>query len=295
MAKSMTSSPEITRAAFERDDFDKMCLFTGQPVELTRRGEHVLPRWLIDDYELNHRRIEIGWPGSPAAIKEFRSRADPEANGTFGVLEDLVKRGQASVDQLHLWQKKISTGMTLCHWRLAQNARHPHAPTDFDTRFLVCALDDFRADFKKFANKHPVPRSGSTLVLPTRVPDGWLAHLFGCDIHRGETLDALMPFAMVAVTHQSHLIVSVLYDSGREFETSRLAKEWNALKLDQSESACTVAAALAVAFSEFLFQARRATFGTESEAFDALLKRIGYQIGLDIDPETRGFRPRSLA
>jgi hypothetical protein len=89
----MTSIPVMLKATFERDDFDEMCLFTGAPVKRTKQGEHVIPRWLIDDYELNHRHIEMGWPGSLAAIKQFRARADPTANGTFGDLESCVKQG----------------------------------------------------------------------------------------------------------------------------------------------------------------------------------------------------------
>ena len=37
-------------------------------------------------------------------------RRDPVANGAFGDLENRVKLGQATPDELHLWQKKISAG-----------------------------------------------------------------------------------------------------------------------------------------------------------------------------------------
>ena len=175
----MTSNPVMPKATFEREDFDEMCLFTGAKVERTKQGEHVIPRWLIKEYELNRQRIEMGWPGSLADIKQFRARADPTANGTFGDLESRVKQGETSLDHLHLWQKKISVGMMLCHWRMAQNKHHLKAPGDFDTRHLVFALEDFRSDFKKYSNSQSIPRNGSTLILPTSVPGGWLAHLFG--------------------------------------------------------------------------------------------------------------------
>lgn len=291
----MTSIHVMPKAMFDRDDFDEMCLFTGAPVKQTRQGEHVIPRWLIDDYELNCRRIEMGWPGSLADIKQFRTRADPIANGTFGNLESRVKLGEASLDHLHLWQKKISVGMTLCHWRMAQNKRHPQAPGDFDTRHLAFVLKDFRGDFKKFSDRQPVPRNGSTLVLPSSVPGGWLAHVFGSAVSVGEARDALMPFGMVAVTHQNKLIVSVFNDPEREFESSRLVKEWKALKLDECSKATGVAAALAVIYSEFLFKARAETLGTEGEGFDAMLKGIGYQLGLDIDPTTHQYQRRRTA
>lgn len=291
----MTSISVMSKAKFERDDFDEMCLFTGAPVNRTRQGEHVIPRWLIEEYELNHRRIEIGWPGSLAEIKEFRTRADPTANGKFGNLENRVKLGGTSLDHLHLWQKKISVGMTLCHWRMAQNKYHPQAPGDFDKRHLVFALEDFRSDFKKFSTEQPVPRNGSTLVLPTSIPGGWLAHVFGSTAFSGEVHDALMPFGMVAVTHQNKLIVSVLYDTEREFESSRLVKEWKELKLNECSNAPTLAAALAVAFSEFLFKVMAENLGAVGEGFDSLLKGIGYQLGLDINPATHQYQPRRTA
>lgn len=285
----------MLRTSFERNDFDSMCLFTGAPCKQTKQGEHVIPRWLIDDYELNSRSIEMGWPGSLAVIKQFRTRADPTANGTFGVLENCVKLGHASLDELHLWQKKISVGMTLCHWRMAQNGNHPRAPGDFDPRHLVIALEDFRSDFKKFSEGQPVPRKGSTLVLPTSVPGGWLAHVFGSTTVSGEKHDTLMPTGMLAVTHLNKLIVSVFYDSEHEFESSRLVKEWKANKLDECANAPKVAAALAVAYSEFFFKARAENLFTEGEGFDATLKGIGYQLGLDIDPITNMYQPRRKA
>jgi len=288
----MTSIPVIRRAAFERDDFDEMCLFTGTPVKRTKQGEHVIPRWLIDDYELNHKRIEMGWPGSLASIKEFRTRADPIANKAFGYLENRVKLGESSLDNLHLWQKKISVGMMLCHWRMAQNEHHPRAPEDFDTRHLVITLKDFRRDFQKFSVEQFVPRNGSTLVLPTNIPGGWLAHVFGSTMFLGEVYDALMPYGILALTHQDKLIVSVFHDPEREFESSRLIEEWHALKLYECSNAPRVASALAVIYSEFLFKAQVETLGNEGEGFNAMLKGIGYQFGLDIDPATHQYSLR---
>ncbi|WP_044529417.1 hypothetical protein [Herbaspirillum sp. B65] len=288
----MTTPSVMRKDDFERDDFDEMCLFTGAPVKKTKNGEHVIPRWLIDDYELNYRNIEMGWPESLAVIKEFRTRADLTANGAFGVLENRVKQGQASLDELHLWQKKISVGMMLCHWRMAQNKHHPKAPGDFDTRHLVFTLEDFRNDFKRFSSEEPVPREGSTLVLPTSLPGGWFAHVFGSTVCEGEVHDALMPSGMVAVTHQDQLIISVFYDPEHEFESSRLVQQWSEVKLDVCADASRVAAALAVAYSDFLFKARCETFGIRGEGQNLLLQGIGYQLGLDIDPVTHQYRRR---
>ena len=284
----------MTKAAFEREDFDEMCLFTGAPVKKTRKGEHVIPRWLIDDYELTSRKIEMGRPGSLAQIRQFRSRADPVANGAFGDLENRVKLGQATPDELHLWQKKISAGMVLNHWRLAQNERHPLAPANFDARHMVFVLEDFRADFKKFADNQPVPRAGSTLVLPTSVPGGWLAHVFGStvkDLDKGH--DAILSFGMVAITHRHNLIISVLYDPDREFESSRFATEWKSNKLGDCSNVSKITAALAVAYSEFMFTANAEAFGTKDENYDGLLKGVAYQLGLDVDPCTMQYRFRT--
>jgi hypothetical protein len=286
----MISTPTILRSEFERDDFDQMCLFTGAPVKQTSKGEHVIPQWLIDDYELNHKKIKLGLPGGEADMSQFRTRADPTANGDFGVLEDKVKRGVCSHDELHLWQKKISAGMTLCHWRMAKNKHHPKAPGNFDSRYLLIALNDFRSDYEKFALKQPVPREGSTLVLPTKVPGGWLAHVFGATTVEGDENDAILPFGMLAVSHNSKLIVSVFNDSSQEFESSQLATEWTAKNLDTCSDAPKVAAALAITYSEFVFNARREILKTEGHGFDELCKGIATQFGLDIDPKTRRYQ-----
>ena len=110
----------------------------------------------------------------------------------------------------------------------------------------------------------------------------------------GEVNDTLMPFGMLAVTHQDKLIVSVFNDPEHEFESSRLVKEWHALKLDECSNAPKVAAALAVTYSEFLFKAQSEIFGNKGAEFDAILTGIGYQLGLDIDPATRQFSLRRI-
>ena len=116
--------------------------------------------------------------------------------------------------------------------------------------------------------------------------------MFGSTVFQGEKLDALLPFGMLAVTLQNKLIVSVFHDPEREFESSRLVKEWQAQNLDKCSDAPRVAAALAVIYSEFVFKARAETLATEGEGFEALLKGIGYQLGLDIDPKTHEYSPR---
>ncbi|AOI75252.1 hypothetical protein WS54_02640 [Burkholderia sp. NRF60-BP8] len=282
----------MTREQFERDDFNDRCLFTGVPIEGKKKGEHVIPRWLIEDYGLQAQRIEMGDTTRQAAMKEFRSPADPVANGKFGALEDKVKRGLASIDELHLWQKKISAGMVLNHWRMARNVCHPGAPIQFDTRYLAFALQDFRKEFSEYLAA-PYARTGSTLCLPTRVPSGWIAHSFGAVIKEHDAgHDAILPFCMVAVSHGGQLIVSVLFDPEQTFESHRLAQEWAARKLDVSVSPLPVQAALAVSFAEHITAAGEAAFG-EPQAFDPLLELVAYQLGIEIDLATWHYRPRA--
>lgn len=289
----MTLRPSICQADFERGDFYEKCLFTGKAVKKTKHGEHVIPGWLIRDYQLQDHRIVMGWPGGIANINMFRTRADFKANNKFGELEDPIKRGEWTTDTLHLWQKKISAGMILCHWHMAQDKYHPERPQKFDNRHLVITLNDFRADFEKFANGQPVPRNGSTLVLPTMLPDGWLAHVFGSAVMDIGKYDALQPFGMLVVTHKGKLIVSVFHDSDLTFEQSNLQNEWSTENLDTCVDAPRIAAALALKYSQFVFKEQTEGLGHQATVYDDLLKYIGAQLGLDIDPKTNTYSLRN--
>lgn len=282
----------MTREQFERDDFNDRCLFTGVPITGKKKGEHVIPRWLIEDYGLQGQRIEMGDAARQAAMKEFRSPADRDANGAFGKLEEKIKLGRASIDELHLWQKKISAGMVLNHWRMARNVRHPGAPLQFDARYLAFALQDFRMEFAEHLSG-PYARTGSTLCLPTCIPSGWIAHAFGATVKEHDAgHDAILPFGMVAISHRGQLIVSVLFDPERTFESHRLKQEWAAAKLDVSQSPLPVQTALAVGFTEYIAAASEETFG-EPQPFDRLLEMVAYQLGIEIDPATAQYGPRA--
>ncbi|MCA8253101.1 hypothetical protein LGM89_07490 [Burkholderia sp. AU31624] len=286
------TEPRMTREQFERDDFNDRCLFTGAPIEGKKKGEHVIPRWLIADYGLQNQRIEMGDAVHQATMKDFRSPADPVANGKFGDLENKIKCGLASIDELHLWQKKISTGMALNHWRMARNVRHPGAPLPFDARYLAFALQDFRKEFGEYLEGRYV-RTGSTLCLPTRIPSGWLVHAFGTTVREHDAShDALLPFGLVALSHCGQLIVSVLFDARRRFEALRLKQEWSALRLDVSESPLPIQAALAVGLTECITAASETAFG-EPPAFDPLFEHIAYQLGIEVDPATAQYRARA--
>lgn len=281
----------LTRDEFERDDFADRCLFTGVPVR-KRKGEHVIPRWLISDYGMQDRKFEMGGPRHLAAMREFRAPAVVDANNKFGALENRVKLGQATRDELHLWQKKISVGMVLNHWRLSRNTHHPSAPYPPELRHLPFALKDFQSEFIVFTEGKYI-RTGSTLVLPTKIPAGWMAHAFGATVvNYSDTHDAILPFGLVAISHRSELIISALHDSERGFESHRLDREWELTGLHECQSPLKVQSALAVCFSEFIVESIGDQLG-EEQPLEPMLHLISYQFGIEIDRDRQMYRPRS--
>lgn len=282
--------PPLSRNEFERDDFDTRCIFTGVPVK-KKRGEHVIPRWLIADNNLHDRNFEMGESHCLAAMKVFRAPAEPNANGEFGKLENRVKLGKATRDELHLWQKKISVGMALNHWHLSQNDRHPSAPHPIDPRYLVFALKDFQEEFKKLIDGH-YTRTGSTLILPTEIPAGWMAHAFGATVQGlSETHDGLLPYGLVAVSHGAKLIVSALHDPEQVFESDRLVHAWESKDLHKDRSPLRIQAALAVTYAEYMVSAMTQEFGEKPE-LEPVLQMLAYQLGIKVAPDTRTFFPR---
>lgn len=291
-SKTMSKFKElISRTDFERDDFNDRCIFTGVPVK-KKGGEHVIPRWLINDYQLADQRVEMGHKDSlAAAAKEFRSPAESVANNKFGELENRVKLGQASQDELHLWQKKMSVGMVLNHWRMARNDRHPHAPVQMDTRYLAIALADFRKDFQAFVGNN-YTRTGSTVTLPTSISGGWIAHAFGAMVKDlSQEHDAFLPFGFLVVSHDAKLIVSALHDPEHEFEASRLVHEWQEKQLHKQSETLPIQAALAVCFAEFMAQSSADIFG-EKQELKELLELVGYQLGVEINSYDQTYRRR---
>lgn len=106
---------------------DNRCLFTGVSIDSEKRGEHVIPRWMVRDYGLKGARVELGSKGAFTKVAQFTAPAVKEANGEFAKLEDRIKRDQAAVsdDEMHLWLMKLMSGMLWDHCRLATNVRPP--------------------------------------------------------------------------------------------------------------------------------------------------------------------------
>ncbi len=172
---------------------------------------------MIKLYDPHHKRIEMGSPDVLAGIREFKVTADLASNSFFGQIENRIRHDEASHDEIHLWHKKISAGMTLRHWGLSRNTCHPKAPDQLDEAVIPMVLRDFQADFQAL-KAGSYARSGSTISLASPIKDGWFAHVI-----RGLKKDMgshfyHYPFALVATSICNKLHVSMLHDSGRDFE-----------------------------------------------------------------------------
>lgn len=267
------------------------CLFTGVTV-LKRNGEHVIPDWMQRQYALSARNVEMGETERVARIMEFRAPADPVANGLFGRIEEKVKLGSATADELHLWSKKISVGMIWNHYRLAMNINHPRAPDAFDSRHLSIILMDFHEEFAQF-KVNSYKRSGSTLILPTKIEGCWFVHTFGANVDTGysETHDAIAPFGFLAASHHGKLVVSALYDSEHKLESGRLMKEWVSSGLHECMDDARIRAGLAVIFAEEVVAPSFRKM-TNRDAPQELLQNVAYQMGIIIEPPGPNYRRR---
>src|ERR1700674_5317858 len=127
------------------------CLFTGVSIDAGKRGEHVIPRWMVRDYELMGVTVELGSKQASAKVSEFTAPAVKEENHEFGKLENRIKEDQSAVsdNELHLWLMKVMSGMLWNHCRLAANARHPKAPLPFDDRLEGILAQEFRTGFNE--------------------------------------------------------------------------------------------------------------------------------------------------
>lgn len=257
-------------------DLSTACLFTGAPQSKTN-GEHVIPDWMQRLYQLQQRPVEMGESPRMAKVMLFRAPAAQEPNNFFGMVEQRIKKHQATADELHLWSKKISVGMSWNHHQMSRNNRHPNAPEALDERQLRFALMDFHNEFKQF-RAGTYKRTGPTLVLPTKISGFWLAHAFGAVVDTGhsDTHDAMCPFAFLAVSHGGKLIVSALYNAEMSFETGRLNGEWFTSGLNECTDDLRIRAGLAVVFAESI----STPFVRQPEYNNQLLDLIAFQLGV---------------
>lgn len=272
-------------------DLESACIFTGVPVK-KKDGEHVIPNWLRKQYGLHHQPVEMGQTERFAKVLTFRAPADPDANRDFGKIEDKVQRQSASLDELHLWSKKISVGMIWNHWRLAKNDRHPHAPVPFDERHLHLVLQDFQREFALW-QRGTYGRSGSTIQLPSAIDAPWLAHAFGATVDQSfsTTHDRLLPFGYFAFNRKNTLIVSSFLDDG-ELEASFAADKWAAAGLAQETNQVRLRAALASVFAEQAASGIARLHPLQPSKFDELHKVMAYQLGVILSDDGETFRPR---
>lgn len=278
----------ILQSPYSNLDLESACLFTGVPVR-NKRGEHVIPRWMRRQYELDRGSVEMGDMNLLASVMQFRAPAEGQANQLFGRLEQRVKSGQATREEMHLWCKKLSVGMIWNHYRLSCNSQHPGAPRLFDSRRLRIALMDFHAEFALLTRGTYV-RSGSTLILPTTVDRFFLVHCFGAvtDTSFSTTHDAIWPFGFVAVSHGGRLCASAFHDSDRALESGRLLNEWTSAGLHNCKDNARIRAGLAVVFAEEIVAPLMIAVGQTPT--DEVLHYIAFQMGIVI--ESGGFRRR---
>ena len=198
---------DFTTVNYAHRPWHNRCIFTGATIENNKRGEHVLPRWLVKDYKLKGTSLEFGSKQAIAQISEFTAPALEDANNLFGELENRIKQNQTAVsdDELHLWLMKISSGLLWNHCRLAQNNRHPKAPVPIDERLEGILSKDFQSGFFAWQNNTYV-RKGSFLRVPSSVKSLFIAHSFGAHIDTAfsATHDAILPYALIAFGRPNH-------------------------------------------------------------------------------------------
>lgn len=267
----------LDRKTLERSDFADCCLFTGV-VPAKETQEHVIPKWMIVAHDLHHRRLEMGSPSAIAKMREFRVKADADSNELFGAVENRISLGTASLDEIHLWHKKISAGMTLRHWALSRNTRNPMAPFRLDEAAAPMVLMDFQSDFDSFRQGAYV-RTGSTISMDSPTADGWLAHVIGSVRRETEHNFQHRPFALVGTSVCRTLHVSMLHDLGRDFEKAAVAECWQE-KLSECESVLKLQGALAGALTTVVDEwAKQLNGGT---LLQSMYQTLAYQLGVEI-------------
>ncbi|WP_313206929.1 hypothetical protein [Stenotrophomonas sp.] len=273
-------------------DFDKQCLFTGSvPVRSTR--EHVVPKWFLSKHDLHGKRLEMGAPQALANIRNFQVPAEYDANQLFGTIEKRIERGQAGIDEIHLWHKKISAGLALCHWTLSLNAWNPRAPALVGPAALRAVVVDFQSDFADFKRTGTYARNGSTIALKSPIPDGWFAHVFGSVSAASYIGQLERPFALVATSVGESLYVSMLNDAAWEFEKTWNAKNWGSI-LATCHQLPRMQAALAAMLTEVVDGWSRGCDGRDPS--QSAFETIAYQLGIELSKgETWGLRRPSSA
>jgi hypothetical protein len=292
----MSESDELNVSQYiHTDDVRRRCLFTGVDVPGTKRGEHVIPRWLVKDHALQDGGVQLGQPEALARILEFTAPADAVANQTFGALEQRIKENQADVsdDELYLWLLKLSSGMLWNHRRLAENARHPRAPVQFDVRLEGIVSNEFQDAYAKWMDGS-FSRKGSLTKLPSGVDRLMILHIFGVTLldFEHETHEGIFPYVLMAVGRPGHpLLVASFFDTGRKWEEDIVYSAWANNEVATTPEVPFVRAALATAL--YTMELRPLVSSEEQE--QRLMDGIAYAAGVrrfTDDEGVKRFRPR---
>lgn len=275
------------------------CLFTGAGMVGNRRGEHVIPRWMVRDHGIGDGEVELGSGAAAAAVGQFTAPALPEANQAFGKLENRIKEDQAAVgdDEMHLWLMKIMAGMLWNHCRLAANSRHPKAPAPFDERLAGILAEAFHAGFAAWSAGTYV-RQGSLVRLPAATRPLFLVNAFGAVTNTGysDTHDAILPYLMIAFGRPAHgVVVASFFEEQRALEDAAILEAWKASPVKDARDSLPVRAALSLMFHERVVRPRYEKM-TGRVTPDALIDQVACSLGVEffVDADgARRFRNRS--
>ncbi|UPG92176.1 hypothetical protein L2Y96_10535 [Luteibacter aegosomaticola] len=292
----MNASDELNvRHYAHTNDVHRRCLFTGVHVPGTKRGEHVIPRWLVKDYALHNSDVQVGEPEALARIHEFTAPADAEANGAFGKLEQRIKENRADVsdDELYLWLLKLSSGMLWNHRRLAGNPLHPSAPDQFDVRLEGIVSNEFRDAYASWKNG-TFSRKGSFAKLPSRIDRVMILHIFGATIldigH--DTKEGLFPYALMAIGRPGYpLWVASFFDDERKWEDQTVHCKWANSQAATTSEPLFIRASLASALYTMELEPMMHTEEQAQRVLDSVAYAAGVRFFTD-DEGVKTFGPR---
>lgn len=276
---------------YKKLDFFSSCIFTGERVD-KKKGEHVIPRWMLKDYQLKSAHVEMAQNDKTSSPLEFQAPATTEANGLFGNLENKVKQGSATKDEIHIWSRKISVGVMLNHHRMSLNVQHPQCPVAVDERCLRGVLQHFHSDFKSWkSGAYSRNGIGSVIKLKTAYDQLFFAHLNGA-IQREDlsnTHDVLAPYGLVAIGRNGELIIATYGDSDLLFERPEISEKWETSGLIRSTNKDEIRCFLAVLFFDGPFKSLFEKIHEFEPRLDEL-QLIGYQLGIQIIQTSEGLK-----
>jgi hypothetical protein len=285
--------PEATKIVekYKKLKLFNSCIFTGEEVK-KRRGEHVIPKWMIKEYSLHQGRMEMAQNDKFSNITEFRAPAKKEANSKFGEIENKIKHNTASKEELLLWGMKVSLGIMINHHRMSLNINHPHSPEPLDNRGLRGALMSFHKDYKKWSKDGSISLNGDSVTeVKTAYESLLFLHLFG-GLEKDSLSpdhDLIAPYGLVVVARNNTLTIISMGGSLENKKRVDFINEWKSRGMEKSRNLDEIRCFIAVCYFETVFY----------EAFHSMydrppsiaeLKLIAYQLGIIIIEEPDGLK-----